>query len=330
MSAVGAVTSHGRVTDDAERVVAAIDVGTNMVRLRVERVSAEWHSLVAHDWAITRLGGGQQPGGPLDARAVERTMVVLERFADRARALGASAVWVAATSAVREASNRHDFVNRARVRAGLAVDVIGGAEEARLDALGAVADLGGDVGDALLVDIGGGSTELVRIEAGRVVRGVSFPVGVVRLTERFVRGDPPSRRELDDLEAASRAALASARDLVPRSAALTAELIANSGTAATLAAVDLGLAELDPDRLRAHLVQRESVEQIYRRLASITAARRLEVPGVVAGREDLIVAGLALLREVMDLVGATRVRVSTGGLLEGLLVDRARGPVAED
>lgn len=313
-----------------ERVVAAIDVGTNIVRLRVERVTRDWHSLVAHDWAITRLGGGQRPGGPLDPTAMERTLVVLERFAERARAHGASEVWTAGTCAVREASNQAEFVRSVRSRTGLDLDVIRGDEEARLDAMGVIADLGGDVRDAALVDIGGGSTEVVRIEAGKVVRGASFPVGVVRLTERFVRTDPPTSAELASLEAAARSALEPAGDLLPMRCAPAFELIANSGTATTLAAVDLELAELDQDRIRGHLVTREAVNGIYRRLAAIPAVSRLEVPGVEAGREDLIVAGLALLRAAMDRVGTNRVRVSTGGLLEGLLVDRVRGSALEE
>lgn len=315
---------------NVDRVVAAIDVGTNMVRLRVERVTRVWHSLVAHDWAITRLGGSQSSDGRLDPAAIERTLTTLERFTQRARALGASEIWAAGTCAVREASNQSEFVRQAKERTGLDVEVIGGDEEARLDAIGAIADLGGDVRDALLVDIGGGSTEVVRIEAGNVVRGTSFPVGVVRLTEKWLRTDPPTAQELESLDTAARTALGAARRLLPATCGPGFELIANSGTAATLAAVDLALAELDPDRLRAHVVERDGVERIYRSLAALPAARRLEVPGVVPGREDLIVAGLALLRAVMDLVGTGRVRIATGGLLEGLLVDRVRGSPLEE
>ncbi len=102
------------------------------------------------------------------------------------------------------------------------------------------------------------------------------------------------------------------------------ELVANSGTATTLAAVDLGLRELDPERIRGHRVGRATVDRIYHALACLPAARRLDVPGVARGREDLIIAGLALLRATMDLVGVDGVRISTGGLLEGLLADRAR------
>ncbi len=307
-------------------VVAAIDVGTNMVRMRVERRGdGEPATLVFHDWVITRLGGGQGAGGALAPDAMERTLDVLARFARSARELGATAIWAAGTSAVREALNRHAFVTLVRERAGLELEVVDGDREARLDALGALVELGGAVRDGLLVDIGGGSTELVRIENGGPACGRSFPVGVVRLTERFLPTDPPTDGEREALERAARAALAEGRALCagPRSSSF--ELVANSGTATTLAAVDLGIRELDPERIRGHRVDRSAVDRIYLELLRLPAARRLEVPGVVRGREDLIIAGLALLRATMDLASAPSVRISTGGLLEGLLADRARG-----
>ncbi len=307
-------------------VVAAIDVGTNMVRMRVERRGGgEPAALVLHDWVITRLGGGQGASGALTSEAMERTLDVLMRFAEKARELGATAIWAAGTSAVREASNRNAFVTLVRERAGLELEVVDGEREARLDALGALAELGDEVRDGLLVDIGGGSTELVRIENGAPTRGRSFAVGVVRLTERLLPTDPPTDDEREALERAAAAALAEGRALCVGSRSPSLELVANSGTATTLAAVDLGIRELDPARIRGHRVDRSSVERIYLELLRLPAARRLEVPGVVRGREDLIVAGLSLLRATMDLASAPRVRISTGGLLEGLLADRAGG-----
>ncbi|MFN7955265.1 MAG: hypothetical protein U0610_26305 [bacterium] len=307
------------------RVLAAIDVGTNMVRMRVERRGGgEPAALVFHDWEITRLGGGQGSDGALTAEAMERTARVLARFGGRARELGAAWVWAAGTSAVREATNQREFVSLVRARAGLDLAVVDGAEEARLDALGALGELGGEPRQGVLVDIGGGSTELVRIEGGAPAHGRSYPVGVVRLTERLLSADPPTRDELQALEAAARAALADGRELVAAVRSPGFELVANSGTATTLAAVDLGLRELDPERIRGHRVDRATVDRIYHALACLPAARRLDVPGVARGREDLIIAGLALLRATMDLVGVDGVRISTGGLLEGLLADRAR------
>ncbi|MBK7972482.1 MAG: hypothetical protein IPK07_04095 [Deltaproteobacteria bacterium] len=172
-----------------ERVVAAIDVGTNMVRLRVERVTRDWHSLVAHDWAITRLGGGQRPGGPLDPTAMERTLVVLERFAERARAHGASEVWTAGTCAVREASNQAEFVRSVRSRTGLDLDVIRGDEEARLDAMGVIADSAGREGRRA-----GGHRR--RIDRGGAHRGRQSGAGRelpgrCRATDRAIRADGP-------------------------------------------------------------------------------------------------------------------------------------------
>ncbi len=310
-------------TGSLDRFVAAIDVGTNMVRLRVERLAGSWRSLVAHDWVITRLGGGQQQGGPLTAAAMERTVEVLARFAAKTSSLHAPEVWAVATSAVRDASNRDEFVALVKQRTGLDLEVVSGDEEARLDAVGVVADLGGDVRESVLIDIGGGSTELVPIEGGVPLQGVSVPVGVVRLTERYLQSDPPSPAELAALEAAAHTALAEARPAFCEGMSPGCELIANSGTATTLAAVDLGLADFDPDRIRGHVVPRDVVDRIYADLAALPAARRLEVPGVVRGREDLIVSGLALLRAAMDLVRLGRVRISMGGLLEGVLVDRA-------
>lgn len=303
-------------------VVGAIDVGTNMVRMRVDAIEegagGSRRRTLDAGWEITRLGGGLEPGGPLAEDAMERTLAVLERFAARARAAGAQCMRVVGTSAAREASNGAAFAERVRSRTGLTLEIVDGGSEARLDALGVIADLDGDVRDAVILDIGGGSTEWIEVRGGVVGEAASVPIGVVRLTEALVRHDPPSDAELEALDRAAREALSSVGG--GRRAA-GCELIANAGTATTLAAVDLQLEALDADRIRGHRVSRPVVDRIHAELAALPAARRLLVPGLVRGREDLIVAGLAILRAAMDRLGAGAVRISTGGLLEGLLVE---------
>lgn len=300
--------------------LAAVDVGTNTIRMVVADVDDSGGLVtVAAGREMVRLGQGIVRSGRLSEDAMARAEATLARFAEAIRSQGPEAVAVAATSAVREAANGPDFVARVRAGTGLEIAVIDGEEEARLTALGAGAALTGPSTDLLVVDIGGGSTEFVLVKGGRTAARVSVGMGVVTLTERYLAGDPPKPPELYELDEALRERMRRVRKGLGEVGAV--RLVATAGTPTTLAAVDLEMAEYDPARVNNHALTLARVEELYDRLVSIPAAERRQVTGVEAGREELIVAGCAILLRVMHDYQFGAVTVSDWGLREGLLLD---------
>jgi exopolyphosphatase/guanosine-5'-triphosphate,3'-diphosphate pyrophosphatase len=307
-----------------ERRLATVDLGTNTVRLLVvEARGADWRPLYEAQ-RVTRLGEGQSASGTLGAAAMARTADVVAKFAQEARALGAADIHVVATSAVREAANRAEFASLVRAATGLDLHVVSGEEEARLALHGVSAGLPALGGTFVLVDIGGGSTEIVRAEAGRVRAAVSLSLGVVALAERFVGPGPVDwdafallRRDVD-----RRLAFGLPGDLhaLPRPA-----LVGSAGTVTTLAALDLGLARYAADRVQGHALGRPAVERLLGRLAGLTVAEREALPCVEAGRGDLLIAGIAILLAVLDRLGRESLIVSDHGLREGIVHDLLRG-----
>ncbi len=303
------------------RRVAAIDLGSNTVRLLVADVdgAGAWKE-VARDRRITRLGEGLHAAGAVTPAAIRRTADALAEYGEKARRLGADEIAVVGTSAVREAANRSEIVAAIREAAGLSVEVIDGEEEARRMWLGVRSEVGTPPGTtAVVVDIGGGSTEWIAGDDD-VSSLVSLPVGVVRLSEQF-----PVRRALSSeererlrdvaLEAASRAAVVVRPDP-------PVHVIGTAGTPTTLAALDMRLAVYDRARVSGYRMSAASVEGWFERLAGMDASARLEFPGLEAGREDLIVPGAALLWATLSIYRGESVVVSDGGLLEGILIHR--------
>jgi exopolyphosphatase/guanosine-5'-triphosphate,3'-diphosphate pyrophosphatase len=306
--------------------VAAIDQGTNSIRLLV--VAPDVHPgdepvELARDMMITRLGEGVDRTGRIDPRALARTVRILARYCRRARALGAGRIRVAATSAVRDAENRDDFATEVRRLAGSDLEVITGEREAGLSFLGGTRGLdGGSAPGAeppfLVLDIGGGSTELVvGARAGRADHAISTRMGSVRLTERLVASDPPSKRDLAALEREARLVIeGAARDLP--AAADAATLVSVAGTATTMQAIALGLDRYDPDRIHRTWLLLDDAERILLDLAAMTNAERAGMSVMAPGRGDVIVAGGVILITVMHRFGFDRTLVSETDILDGL------------
>lgn len=331
---------------------AAIDVGTNTVRLLVgEPDGAGGYRPVFAAQEITRLGQGLLPDRLLQPEPIQRTLAVLESFRRLADSHGATRSAVVGTSALREASNRQEFLHRARRETGLDVRVISGEEEARLTlrgvraALPAVGTLCGPVdqgrhlrstgpdamgaplgGRLLLMDIGGGSTEFLLADGDAILATASTGLGVVKLTEAHVRHDPPLLAELKAIRDVVVARLARLRaeglpGFGPAAAALATTFVGTAGTVTTLAAVDLSLTSYDPGRVNGHRLSRDRVEALLRELASLPLARRRTVPGLEPARADVIVAGALVCVVVMESLGFPSILVSDGGLREGILLD---------
>jgi exopolyphosphatase/guanosine-5'-triphosphate,3'-diphosphate pyrophosphatase len=268
---------------------------------------------------VTRLGQDLLPDGTLKPGPMERSLAVLTRYAALAASHGAAAVRVVGTSALREARNGEEFVAAAR-RHGVALDVISGEEEARLTLHGIRADAPGLPGRITMLDIGGGSTELLAADGLQVHAVASLALGAVRLTEAHLRSDPPCAADL----AACSAAIGSAFDGLhadTRDALCAPALVGTAGTITTLAAIDLGLAVYDPARVRGHVLQQSTVGKILDRLVGLPLARRRQLPGLEPARADIIVAGVATCLTAMLRLGFERLIVSDGGLREGVLLD---------
>lgn len=298
------------------RRVAAIDLGTNSIRLLVARFpeGESEPTDLARDMVITRIGKGVDRTGRIAPESLGRTLRVLEHYCSRARALGAERIHLAATSAVRDASNRDELATAVHRLTGEPMEVLSGAREASLSFLGATHGLEARA-PYLVVDIGGGSTEFVlgdRDPSG----SVSAQIGSVRLTERYVHTDPPSFKELDRLELAITSVLTQVEDRIPVAEART--LVAVAGTSTTVQAIALGLPEYDPEALHRSVLARDDAERVFRLLADMTTEERRRIPVMAPGREDVIPSGAAILVGVMRRWGFAEALVSETDILDGI------------
>lgn len=298
---------------------AAIDVGTNTIRLLVaDAEDTRTFRLVFQDQVITRLGERLQETGVLAVGAVERTITVLRRFAKKAKEMGAKEVVAVATSAAREAKNQREFLDRARRDAGLDLQVASEEAEATLTALGVSHALGPAWPNMLIIDIGGGSTEFMSLKQAKLAGHLSLPIGVVKITEAYLKSDPPT---VDEVEVAS-LSLRESLGRVPASLDPPegAALVGTAGTPTTLAAIDLGLATYDPDRVTGHRLSRKRIQEVLEQLCALPLAIRREVVGLEPARADVILAGILLTLAIMTLFGFDELTVSDGGLREGILL----------
>ena len=296
--------------------LAAIDVGTNSVRVYVADADAGHVRHVDRDLVITRLGQGVDGSRRLGHEPIRRTLEAITGYHLRATDAGAIRVRIAGTSAIRDASNRDVILNAVREATGVPLEMLSGEDEARLSFLGATSELA-EGGPFLVLDIGGGSTEFVVGERG-VNSWVSLDVGSVRLTERHVHSDPPSESELDGVRSDARTAVEEARHAVGGAART---LVGLAGTITTVAAVALELPGYDRNTIHHARLSRSQVGAVASDLASKTSAERARLPAMPRGREDVIVSGVEILLQVMDGFGFSEVLVSEADILDGLVLD---------
>jgi exopolyphosphatase / guanosine-5'-triphosphate,3'-diphosphate pyrophosphatase len=305
--------------------LATIDLGSNTVRLLIADVEPGTHGwrVVEADQRVTRLGEGVSASGRLGEGPAERTSAVVGEYVRRARHAGADRVAIVATSAVREAANGRDFVARLeRETGGEAVTVVSGDEEAALTLAGVLDGLGdarAADADTLVFDIGGGSTEYILSRERAPIAAVSLRLGVVDLAERYPFPGTVDWSHYRAMHAEIAARLAEGLPQEIR-AARPGRLIGTAGTVTTLAALDLGLATYEPERVQGHALPRGAIESLLTRLGALSVAARGALPCLEPGRADLIVAGTAIVLATLDLTGAETLLVSDRGLREGILV----------
>lgn len=312
------------------RRIAAIDIGSNSVRQIVADVSADGGIQVVDEMkAAPRLASGLVDTGALQDDAITRAVESIGRMATLARQLGAERIEAVATSAVRDASNGDEFLQRVNRETGLFVRVLEGEEEARLSFRSALAHFELGAGRAVVADIGGGSLELVLSVDGVVERLASLPLGAVRLTERHLR-DGSSRPKA--LRALRREVRATLRPQLPVRDWRGAALIGSGGTFTNLAGLYLTRQGVFTARsVHAARVPRSDVEHLLEMLHAMSPDERRTVEGLNPDRADIIVAGLAVVAEVMARLETREVQVSRYGIREGLLLEAARvRPVVAD
>jgi len=302
--------------------VAVVDIGTNSTRLLVADVEGGRVTELERRSTVTRLGRGVDSSGTLAADAIEEVCDTVAEYIDLYRALEPDAVIPIATSAVRDAGNAGAFLAELRERFALAARMLRGEEEARLTYLGACADRPSANG-TLVVDIGGGSTELVVGSGPEVGFHVSLQAGTVRHTERHLVSDPPAPGELEAL-ADDVGALIDA-ELADDAPAGTGEGIAVAGTPTSLAAIDQELDPYDPDKVHGFVLSLDSIQRMCSMLAAKPLAKRLQVAGLHPGRAPTIVAGVVILIQVMRAFGLREIEVSEHDILHGAALEAARG-----
>ncbi len=291
---------------------AAIDIGTNTVRLLV---CDEKLTHVERRQRITRLGKGVDASGSLTRDSMERTLDAVRTFVDRARELGAERIRIAATSAMRDASNAVEFAAAVRDATGISPEVFDGRTEGRCAYRGATSWLGS--GEFAVCDIGGGSTELITAE-----RDISVDVGSVRVRERFFPSDPPGA---DEIESARTFVTAAVADIVGFLGLEGDEqLVGVAGTITTLAALVAGLTTYDSERVHGSRIGRDVVRGWSNRLLGLSADEITALGPVEPGRADVIGAGVLILSVVMDALDAPDVLVSERDILDGLVADLVR------
>jgi exopolyphosphatase/guanosine-5'-triphosphate,3'-diphosphate pyrophosphatase len=310
------------VHPDEERTgrVAAIDMGTNSIRLLVASPAVGDLRELARDMVITRLGVGVDRTGRLDPAALRGTIEVLERYVRRARGLGAERIRVGATSAVRDVVDRGVLEAEVSRVAGMAPEVLTGEREAALSFLGATADLDPPRPVAVF-DIGGGSTELV-LGSDRPEAVASVDVGSVRITERVAPADPPTAEDVAAMRRVAAEGLERAEGRVPQGRARS--LIGVAGTTTTVQAVALRLERYDPEAIHGTSLSRAEAEGVLDALARMTVAERRALPVMAPGREDVIVAGATILVEILRRWRAAECLVSERDLLDGLALEMVR------
>jgi exopolyphosphatase/guanosine-5'-triphosphate,3'-diphosphate pyrophosphatase len=292
--------------------VAVIDVGTNSARLLVADVAGGKVSPVERRSTVTRLGRGVDLSGRLSAEAIEEACAAIGEYVTTYKELGAESVEAIATSAVRDAENGSAFVAELRERFALSARVLDGEEEARLTYLGATSERA-PTEPTLVVDIGGGSTELIVGTGAEISFHTSLQAGVVRHSERHIASDPPTAVELESLASDVRGLIE-----VAVGAGVEAKAgIAVAGTPTSLAAIEMGLEPYDPARVHGHVLSLPSIQRMLSQLASTPLAQRIEIPGMHPDRAPTIVAGVVILIETMRAFGLEQIEASEHDILYG-------------
>lgn len=304
-------------------MLAAVDCGTNSTRLLVSEVEAGAVRTLDRQMVITRLGQGVERTGRLDPSAIERTVEVLRGYGRVLDSHGVDAVRMTATSAARDAENSEELFDAAEAAIGVRPELISGDEEGALSFAGATAELDQSQGPFLVVDIGGGSTEVIVGTTG-VDAVQSLPLGCVRTTEKHLHRDPPAAEELSNAIAEAGEAFEELARQLPE-VATARTVVGLAGTVSTVAAVEIGLLEYDRSAIHHFRLTRDAAEDVFRTLATEPLRDRVHNPGLEEARADVIVGGCCVLVALMRTFDVHEMLVSEADILDGLVLSLLGG-----
>jgi len=298
---------------------ASIDIGTNTIRLLISERTGRGLLKIYINRVITRLGEGFSDNTRLlNSNAVNRSVAALYDFSKVIKKFHVNKIRAVATSVVRESKNGEEFVKQVADKTGLAVEVISGEEEAKLTVSGVLNSVSVNANNCIIFDIGGGSTEYVHIRSSNIVNLVSTNLGVVHLTEEFLRSEIETEQELANLSIYIKETLQrelenfeiiDKKDLI---------LIGTAGTPTTLAAIELKLKEYNPELVNNFVLSEEMILSTIKKLLNIHKKDRAKITGLEKGREDILVVGALILIETLRKYSQNSVIVSDGGVLEGI------------
>ena len=299
---------------------AAIDIGSNSVRLKIARLQGGTLKEVHEDREVTRLGAGVFSGGLLSPESMSETVRVLRRFHRATQECGTDSIKVVATAALRDARNSRAFLEWVRSTTGWTIEIISGLEEARLIHLGIVSTRRLGAGSVLMVDLGGGSCELTLSRSGKLLHTVSLPLGAVRLTGEFLQHDPPRKSELKRLKGFVAREITRVQDRIK--SARVGTVIATSGTAAALAGAANNLTRPRTSRTATYAT-REMIRRVVKQITHQTLEQRTKVPGIGPRRAEIICAGAVVYSELLERFHLPGFRYSALGLRDGILAQMA-------
>jgi exopolyphosphatase / guanosine-5'-triphosphate,3'-diphosphate pyrophosphatase len=322
-----ASTERERHRNGAAGDLAVIDLGSNTARLVAFDTAAETVRAIYETKDLPRLGLDLGPDGRLNDEAVDRGVATVRRFARIVRSLGISKTLAVATSAVRDAPNGPEFVREVEKASGVLPRIISGTEEARYGYLGAAGAWA--LENDIVLDLGGGSLQLVEVRSGALRNSVSLPLGVLRLSQRFFEHDPPKRREWDELREHVRSTLTSVLEAFGKQ---EYRLIGIGGTVRSLARASIELREYPLRRVHGYSLTDHDIEALSELLGEMPAAKRRAVPGIGGDRADVVLAGIVVLEELVRAVHVDRILVSGTGIREGIALEAigAKLPVPAD
>ncbi len=299
---------------------ASIDIGTNTVLLLVAEGKGKHINVLREEHRVPRLGKGVDADGNIDEASIIRVINVLKEYKDIIdNEFSGCEVIVTATSAVRDASNREDFLNQVLIKTGFTVVLLSGKEEANYTYLGATSVFEKDYSDedVFVLDIGGGSTEVALGRNGQLIDSYSYDMGCVRFTERYLKQDPPFQEEIRECKEQIKNLL-NTHKFRPKK---NCTAIGVAGTMTSLAAVDLQLDTYDTELLNGHPIRQEKLSKGIELFSLHTHDQLLELsPNLMKGREDIFLAGLLILEEFMKFYNLEEILVSTGGIRHGAIL----------
>jgi len=297
--------------------IASIDIGSNTLRLLIAEHSGKGLQALVRDREIIRLGRNFYPNRLLSSPAMETALKVIKRFLNRAEKEGVTQIRAVGTGVLREAANSRFFLEKVREETGILIRIVSGIEEADLMARGVISVFPEIRGKTLIFDIGGGSTELVFLRDRQIEERFSLPLGVVGLTETFLRTDPPKSSESASL-------IVYCRNIIKKNSIKDDKInniIGTAGTVTTLAAIHGNLLDYDPNQINRTVLDKTYLWGLSKQILTLPLAKRSRLIGLEPGRADIINAGILLVLEIMDHFSQKILLVSDAGLLEGIILD---------